>query len=179
MVCRIRAVSQSGNCGRRVRGKWRLGRNAAAPIAHAVLETYYKKKMGTFEQPSTPEVRRLHEQCQIQAVDSRSVNALRTHRFWQDFDWLLLGAAIALSIISLTEIYSSTMNAASENYFLRQLAWVAVGIVSLFIVAAIDYHVLSEHIPWIYLLAVGVLLYTLDLRRDSLGFKELGVGSAA
>ena len=32
------------------------GGTFAAPITHAVFETYYKKKMGTFEQPSTPEV---------------------------------------------------------------------------------------------------------------------------
>jgi penicillin-binding protein 2 len=32
------------------------GGTYAAPITHAVFETYYKKKMGTFEQPSTPDV---------------------------------------------------------------------------------------------------------------------------
>jgi cell division protein FtsI/penicillin-binding protein 2 len=32
------------------------GGTFAAPITHAVFETYYKKKMGTFDQPSTPEV---------------------------------------------------------------------------------------------------------------------------
>ena len=98
----------------------------------------------------------------------------------QDFDWLLLGAAVLLSIISLTEIYSSTMNEPSENYFLRQLAWVVVGVVLVFIVAAIDYHALSEHIPWIYILALGALLYTLAFGRTVAGSRSwVGLGPIA
>jgi rod shape determining protein RodA len=100
------------------------------------------------------------------------IEPLRSRRFWQDFDWFLLGAALLLSLISLTEIYSSTMNQPSENYFLRQGAWVLVGILAAFIVAAIDYHALSEHIPWLYILAVGVLLYTLALGRTVAGSKS-------
>ena len=100
------------------------------------------------------------------------VNALRTHRFWKDFDWLLLASAITLSVISLTEIYSSTMNSQTDTYFTRQFAWVVVGIVSLFIVASIDYHRLSEHIPWIYLGSVAILLYTLIFGKTVSGSKS-------
>ena len=76
--------------------------------------------------------------------------------FWKDFDWLLLGAPVLLSIISLTEIYSSTMSQGSDSYFLRQLVWVLVGIVLLFVIAATDYHTISEQIPWLYLAAIGL-----------------------
>jgi rod shape determining protein RodA len=100
------------------------------------------------------------------------VAPLRSKRFWQDFDWVLLVAAILLSIISLVEIYSSTMTQPGENYFLRQFAWVAVGIVFLFIVAAIDYHVIAEHIPWLYMLAISALVYTLALGRTVAGAKS-------
>jgi rod shape determining protein RodA len=100
------------------------------------------------------------------------VAPLKSKRFWQDFDWLLLAAAVLLSVISLVEIYSSTMNQPSENYFLRQLAWVVVGVVFLFIVAAIDYHIIAEHIPWLYILALGALLYTLALGRTVAGAKS-------
>ncbi len=81
--------------------------------------------------------------------------------FWKDFDWPLLASALLLSVLSLAEIYSATMAQPSENFFLRQLAWVTVGVVFLFVVAAMDYHLISEHIPWIYVLALGALLYTL------------------
>jgi rod shape determining protein RodA len=100
------------------------------------------------------------------------IGPLKSKRYWQDFDWVLLAAAVVLSAISLVEIYSSTMNDSSESYFVRQLMWVLVGVVFLFVVAAIDYHALSEHIPWLYVLAIGVLLYTLALGKTVAGSKS-------
>src|SRR5947199_1338838 len=91
--------------------------------------------------------------------------------FWKDFDWALLAAALLLSMISLTEISSATM-AQPENFFLRQVAWVAVGVLFLFIVSAIDYHLIAEHIPWLYILAIGALLYTLALGHRVSGSKS-------
>ena len=72
------------------------------------------------------------------------IQPLRSKRRWKDFDWLLLAAAACLSIVSLVEIYSSTMAQPMEKFFMRQLAWVCVGIVLLFIVAAIDYHLITD-----------------------------------
>jgi rod shape determining protein RodA len=83
-------------------------------------------------------------------------------------------------MISLIEIYSSTMAQPTENFFLRQLAWVCVGIVFLFIVSAIDYHLISEHIPWLYILAIGALLYTLAFGHRVSGSKSwVGIGPVA
>src|SRR5262245_15158018 len=60
----------------------------------------------------------------------------------------------------------------TENFFVRQLAWVCVGIVMLFIVAMIDYHIIAEHIPWLYLLAIGALVYTLAMGHRVSGSKS-------
>src|SRR5215510_1494448 len=100
------------------------------------------------------------------------LGALKSKKFWQDFDWLLFVAAVLLSTISLTEIYSSTLAQPSENFFLRQLVWVCVGIVFLFVVAAIDYHLIAEHIPVLYILALGALTYTLALGHRVAGSKS-------
>ena len=97
---------------------------------------------------------------------------LKSTQFWKDFDWLLLAAAICLSVISLTEIYSSTMAQSTENFFIRQLAWVCVGIIFLFVVAALDYHLIAEHIPWLYILSIGALVYTLALGHRVSGSKS-------
>src|SRR6185436_2727391 len=100
------------------------------------------------------------------------IEPLMSKRFWKDFDWLLLAAAILLSAISLVEIYSSTMAQPTENFFLRQFAWVGVGVVFLFVVAAIDYHLIAEHIPWLYILAICALVYTLALGHRVSGAKS-------
>src|SRR5437899_2793192 len=109
------------------------------------------------------------------------VKSSKYKRFWQDFDWLLFGAAVVLSVISLSEIYSATMTTqgGGEGYLFRQLAAVVVGVVCLFIVAAMDYHTIAEHIPWIYLGSIALLVYTLLFGRDHAGTKgwiQLGGG---
>ena len=85
---------------------------------------------------------------------------LQSESFLKDFDWSLFASALVLSSIGLAEIYSSTMTL-EGGYFFRQLVWVIVGIVAMLVVASLDYHVLSEHISWLYLGGVGVLGYVL------------------
>src|SRR5215472_9882296 len=97
------------------------------------------------------------------------VNSLKSGRFWQDFDWPLFGAALVLSVISLTEIYSATMSVQGETYFARQLSAVLVGIVCVFVFAAIDYHSISERIPWIYIGSMGILVFTLVFGKSIYG----------
>jgi len=102
----------------------------------------------------------------------------RSKRFWQDFDWLLLAAAVLLSLISVTEIYSATMAQGAATYSLRQMAWVALGIVIVFVVSAFDYHLISEHVPWLYIIGLGALLYTLVFGHRVSGSKSwVGFGS--
>src|SRR5688572_22583073 len=100
--------------------------------------------------------------------------------FWKDFDWLLLAAALGLSAISLTEIYSSTMNLGGNTYLFKQLAWICVGLVFMFVVASVDYHFIAEHVPWLYLASLGVLIYTRLMAREIAGARswlELGPAS--
>src|SRR5262245_30856621 len=85
---------------------------------------------------------------------------LEIRGFWKDFDWVMFGAALALSLIGLTAIYSATMKLDGDLSFVKQTIFIGVGIVLMFIVASVDYHALSEHIPWIYLGSLAVLVYT-------------------
>ena len=95
--------------------------------------------------------------------------SLRNPQFWRDFDWFLLLVTLLLSAIGLVEIYSSTLNMATASYFERQLVWVAVGIVALFVIASLDYHLLAEHIPIVYGGAVLVLAAVLLFGRTVSG----------
>jgi rod shape determining protein RodA len=98
---------------------------------------------------------------------------MRIRDLWQDFDWPLFGALLVLSAISLIEIYSATKNSTIDQYTVfRQLAWILIGIVCLFTVAAMDYHIISEQIPWLYMAGIGVLIYTLAFGRTVAGSKS-------
>lgn len=89
------------------------------------------------------------------------LSSLRNPQFWRDFDWFLLLVALILSTIGLVEIYSSTMNMNSSSFFERQLLWVGVGVVVLFVVASFDYHALAEQIGPIYIAAIVLLVAVL------------------
>ena len=99
---------------------------------------------------------------------------MRLRDLWQDFDWTLFGAILVLSAISLIEIYSATKNSQFEQYAaLKQLIWICIGILLLFIVSALDYHIISEQIPLLYMAGIGVLVYTLALGRTVSGSRKL------
>src|SRR5215510_10753757 len=93
-------------------------------------------------------------------------------RIGKDFDWALFGAALALAVIGLTEIYSATMNLPGDVAFMKQAIFVAAGIALMFVVASVDYHSISEHIPWLYLGSLAVLIYTPLAARRIAGAKS-------
>jgi rod shape determining protein RodA len=92
--------------------------------------------------------------------------------FWKDFDWALVLAALLLSSISLVEIYSATRSLPGDISFVKQAIFVCVGITMMFLIASIDYRRLSEHIPWVYLGSIVVLIYTPLAARRIAGAKS-------
>ncbi len=62
---------------------------------------------------------------------------------WKQFDWWLLGIVLLLCFLSFAMIYSATMNTELTDYWVRQVGFAVVGLVAIFIVAAIDYRQLS------------------------------------
>jgi len=88
---------------------------------------------------------------------------MRRFSSFRDFDWVLLGFVLLLSVISVFEIYSATLHTKFHGFEKKQLEYLAVGLVLMFIVSLIDYHQLLEIVPWAYgtsilsLIAVAVV----------------------
>jgi rod shape determining protein RodA len=97
---------------------------------------------------------------------------LEARSFGKDFDWTLFGAALLLALIGLTEIYSATMNIPGDVSFMKQAIFVTAGIALMFVIASVDYHSVSEHIPWLYLGSLAVLIYTPLAARRIAGAKS-------
>ena len=76
---------------------------------------------------------------------------------FRDIDWLLLGLAIAIAVIGVVEIYSTTVHTALEGQHIKQIYWLILSIVLALVISHIDYHFLLEQTPWLYLLSVLVL----------------------
>ena len=76
----------------------------------------------------------------------------------RDFDWTLIGLAAAIATLGLLEVYSATRNTQWQNAHYKQLVWIGMGLVLLWIVSMIDYNWLVEHVFVLYLLGVVLLV---------------------
>lgn len=77
---------------------------------------------------------------------------------YREFDWFLFGLVVLISILGILEIYSTTQNQPRfANMYLRQLAWVGIGLVVMFLVSRIDYHTLLDNALWIYIATLAAL----------------------
>ncbi len=82
-------------------------------------------------------------------------------RIWRHFDWTLFTIVIVLCLIGIAMIYSATVTApdpALEDVWVRQVAFFGIGVVVLFVVAAIDYRSLEAFALPAFLIFVGLLV---------------------
>ncbi|HUZ47902.1 MAG TPA: rod shape-determining protein RodA [Terriglobia bacterium] len=76
---------------------------------------------------------------------------------FRDFDWLLFGIALAIAGMGLVEIYSTTAQTPLANQFQKQVYWIILGCILTLVMSQIDYRLIVEHVPWLYLASVGLL----------------------
>ena len=80
---------------------------------------------------------------------------MRRFSSFRDFDWLLLTLVLLMSVISVLEIKSATLHTKFHGFGSKQVGFLAVGIVLMFLISAVDYHRLIDIAPWAY--GVGFL----------------------
>ncbi len=76
---------------------------------------------------------------------------------FRDLDWLLLALALAIAVIGVVEIYSTTAHTALAAQYKRQIYWILMGVVLALIVSQLDYHLILEQTPWFYALSIVLL----------------------
>jgi rod shape determining protein RodA len=80
---------------------------------------------------------------------------------WKQFDWLLLAIVLLLCLLSFAMIYSATMNTELTDLWVRQVGFAVVGLIAVFVVAAIDYRQLSLLAVPAFLLFIASLFVVL------------------
>jgi rod shape determining protein RodA len=90
----------------------------------------------------------------------------------QDFDWALLAIVAAITGIGVLEIYSSTHASGMAGIQWKQLMWVGFGIIGMFAISRIDYHVLLDQAPVLYLFGIATLLIVLAIGHSRFGAKR-------
>jgi rod shape determining protein RodA len=77
---------------------------------------------------------------------------------YRDFDWVLLGFVLVLSVISVLEIKSATLHTKFHGFDHKQIGFLAVGLVLMFLISLIDYHRLIDIIHWAYGIGIFALV---------------------
>jgi rod shape determining protein RodA len=93
-------------------------------------------------------------------------------RLLQNVDWPLLGAMGGLVILSATTLASLHIGRAGGGVALRQLAWFALGMIALLVVASIDYRRLVRLAPMFYVLGLAGLATVFVMGRTVSGARR-------
>jgi rod shape determining protein RodA len=78
---------------------------------------------------------------------------MRRFSSFRDFDWMLFGLVLLISLISVLEIKSATLHTKFHGFDQKQIGFLVVGIALMFVISVIDYHRLVDLAPWAY--AIG------------------------
>jgi rod shape determining protein RodA len=88
---------------------------------------------------------------------------------YRDFDWVLLGFVLLLSLISVLEIKSATLHTKFHGFDHKQIGFLAVGLLLMFLISLIDYHRLIDVAPWAYGISILSLVAVLAVGTKVLG----------
>jgi rod shape determining protein RodA len=86
---------------------------------------------------------------------------MRTRVHTADLDWLLLALVGVLCCLGLIEVYSATRHGAMAGMVWRQLGWVGLGFAVLWVISRLDYQLVLDRAPVLYMLILGALVAVL------------------
>ncbi len=103
---------------------------------------------------------------------------------FSDIDWYILASALILMVVGVLFIFSSGVTSTGvvvSSEYLRQIAWVILGILFLMLVVLVDYKRVKDSSFVIYAAVIGMLVYTrifgrvVNGARSWIGIGELGI----
>jgi rod shape determining protein RodA len=91
---------------------------------------------------------------------------------YRDFDWVLLGFVMLLSLISVLEIKSATLHTKFHGFDQKQIGFLVVGVLLMFLMSLIDYHRLLDVAHWAYGISILSLIAVLAFGTKVLGARR-------
>src|SRR5579863_6065996 len=90
----------------------------------------------------------------------------------QDWDWPLLAIIMSISTLGVLEVYSSTHASAMAGMQWKQLMWIGIGLIGMFLISRFDYHTLMDQAPALYMFGLATLLIVLVIGHSRFGAKR-------
>lgn len=101
-------------------------------------------------------------------------------RLFTNFDWIFFALMILLAATGVMNIYSASASYRSTGmpFCIKQLYWLASGLVLMIIVCSIDYHVFEDLAYWLYGGVLSLLLLVMVAGKTTMGatrWLDLGI----
>jgi rod shape determining protein RodA len=80
---------------------------------------------------------------------------------FRDLDWLMVITSLFISAMGVLQIYSATRDTQWRGAWWKQIIFVTVGLILMWLMAAIDYHSLMGRVPILYLMSMLTLVAVL------------------
>jgi rod shape determining protein RodA len=90
----------------------------------------------------------------------------------RDYDWWLLAVTLGICGLGVLEIWSATHASYLAGMHKHQLEWIGLGIVLMLLLSRLDYHLIMDQAPVLYLIAIVALVLVLALGHSRFGAKR-------
>src|SRR5277367_6443396 len=79
----------------------------------------------------------------------------------RDYDWWLLAILATICALGVVEIYSATHGSSLAGMHMKQVRWLVIGFVLMFVLSRLDYHLILDQAPLLYLIGILALIAVL------------------
>jgi rod shape determining protein RodA len=90
----------------------------------------------------------------------------------RDYDWWLLAILALICVLGLIEIYSATKGSSLAGMHMKQVRWLVIGFIAMFALSRLDYHLILDQAPILYLVGVTALVAVLLFGHTRFGAKR-------
>src|SRR5246127_4911541 len=90
----------------------------------------------------------------------------------RDYDWWLLAILAAICALGVIEIYSATHGSSLAGMHMKQVRWLIIGFALMFALSRLDYHLILDQAPILYLIGIVALSAVLVFGHSRFGAKR-------
>ena len=87
----------------------------------------------------------------------------------RDYDWWLIAILLTICALGVIEIYSATHGSSLAGMQNKQLRWLAIGFILMLALSRLDYHLILDQAPILYLIGILALVAVLAFGHRRFG----------
>ncbi len=91
---------------------------------------------------------------------------------FRDFDWFLLLFVLMICGLGVMEIYSATYGTKFQGAHVKQVYWIVGGVIAMFLLSLLNYHLLLGNAHWMYVVALASLIAVRIFGKKYLGARR-------